>query len=80
MNELTKLTKRKKTFIVLAVIVLLGVVEGLNIWEVPERVWIGLGLFGWGFFKAGVNRVEVKVENIVSEVKELMTELDKKIK
>jgi len=64
MNKLLVILKGKKTYITIALMMIIGVMEGLDIYEIPMQVWLFLSLIGLGFIKAGSNRIEQIIEEM----------------
>ena len=62
MNEVIEFLKGKKTYIIAIAIVVLGTLQGLGIFVVPEIAWTILGALGLAFVGAGVNKVSDAVK------------------
>ena len=71
MNEIVKKLQGKKTLITLGIMFVLGIIQGFDLWQVPDKYWLILSLLGFGFLKTGTIRIEKMVE-------ELRDKLDKK--
>lgn len=62
MEELIKLLKGKKTYIVAIATVTLGLLQGLDVFVMPDYIWPVLaGAFGISL-RAGVNKVADEVK------------------
>ena len=59
-----KFLSGNKTYIIAGVIGVLGVLQGLNVFIIPESAWLVLGAFGLGFLRAGVNGVSKTIKEI----------------
>ena len=57
MNELIEFLKGKKTYIIAIAIVVLGFLQGMEVFIVPEWAWGILGALGLASLRAGVNKV-----------------------
>ena len=60
--NITKFLSSNKTYIIAGVIGVLGVLQGLNVFVIPESAWLVLSAFGLGFLRAGVNGVAKTVK------------------
>ena len=54
--------KGKKTYIISGAMVALGVLQGFDVFEISEAGWIVLGAFGFGFLRAGVNKIDKTIK------------------
>ena len=52
----------KKTYFVVAAMVLLGVLQGFEIYEISTAGWVVLGAFGLGFLRSGVNKISKTIK------------------
>ena len=52
----------KKTYIVSGVMIVLGILQGFEVFEISEAGWIVIGAFGFGFLRAGVNKISKTVK------------------
>lgn len=57
-----KLTKDKRTYLVAAAIIVLGVLQAFGIWTPPEWAWLILNGLGLGYLRAGVRKVSDAVQ------------------
>ncbi len=57
MNELLEFLKGKKTFLIAITTVVLGALQGLDIFVLPEWAWPVIAGFGLTFLRVGVNKV-----------------------
>lgn len=57
MNEIWTFLKGKKTYIIGIVIAILGVLQGLDIFTLPEWAWPIIAAAGLATLRAGVNKV-----------------------
>ena len=57
MNDLNKWLRGKKTYLVAAAIVVLGFLQGMDVFVVPGWAWPIIGAIGLGTLRAGVNKV-----------------------
>jgi len=64
LDVLTQLGKGKMTYATIAVVIVLGILEGFDIYEVPATVWIMLTAAGFGFMRRGVGAIEKIIEEI----------------
>lgn len=62
MDKIFELLKGRKTFIVAITIAVLGLLQGLEVFVVPEWVWPVIGGLGLTFLRAGVNKVSDAVK------------------
>ncbi len=62
MRTMIEFMKGKRTYIVVVVMLILGALQGLDIFIMPEWGWGILGAVGLGTLRAGVNAVAKKVE------------------
>jgi hypothetical protein len=69
MEIIGKLFKGKKTYIVAIAIVVLGVLEGFDVFEVPYTWWLVLTGAGLGFMRKPVNTIEKSIEEIRKKIK-----------
>ena len=60
--NITKFLSGNRTYIVAGVIGVLGVLQGLNVFVIPESAWLVLGAFGLGFLRAGVNGISKTIK------------------
>ena len=56
-SNLKNWLKGKKTYIITGAMILLGILQGFDVFEISEAGWIVLGAFGFGFLRAGVNKI-----------------------
>lgn len=63
MNYLNKL-KGKRTYTLVAAAIILGVLEGFDIFEIPTPWWIVITAAGFGFMRAPINRIEKLIEEL----------------
>ena len=63
MDKFLELVKGKKTYITAIVLVVLGCLEGLNVFVVPEWAWAVSGALGLTFLRAGVKDVSNTVRD-----------------
>jgi len=61
-TQVKKWLKGKKTYIIGGAIGILGVLQGLEVFEIPEAWWLVMGAFGLGFLRAGVNDIAKTVK------------------
>ena len=64
MNLLQNLGKGNRTYVIVAAVMILGILEGLGYFVVPGWVWIVLGGSGLGFLRSGVKSVAKEIEII----------------
>jgi len=64
MDELVKIFKGKKTYIVVILALVLAALEGLGIFTVPEWAWPALGAAGLGSVRLGVSSMSKEVEKL----------------
>lgn len=64
LTQIETLLKGKKTYITVAAIMVLGVLQGLDVFEIKTSWWLVLGAAGLGFMRAGINKVADVVEDI----------------
>ena len=62
MENLIELLKGKKTYIVAIAILILGGLQGLGVFVVPEWAWPILGALGLTTIRAGVNKVAEEIK------------------
>jgi len=62
MQAVMEFIKGKRTYIVAIVMLILGALQGLDIFIMPEWGWGILGAVGLGALRAGVNTIAKKVE------------------
>ena len=62
MQAMMEFIKGKRTYIVAIAMLILGALQGLDIFIMPEWGWGILGAVGLGALRAGVNAVAKKVE------------------
>jgi hypothetical protein len=62
MKAVMEFMKGKRTYIVALAMLILGALQGLDIFIMPEWGWGILGAVGLGALRAGVNTVAKKVE------------------
>jgi hypothetical protein len=62
MQAVMEFLKGKRTYIVAIAMLILGALQGLDIFIMPEWGWGILGAVGLGTLRAGVNTVAKKVE------------------
>ena len=62
MKTVMEFMKGKRTYIVALAMLILGALQGLDIFTMPEWGWGILGAVGLGALRAGVNAVAKKVE------------------
>ena len=67
--DLLKITKGKKTYIVLIAAFVIGVLEGLEVYAMPMKGWLFLSLIGAGTIKAYANRVEALIKEYLKKQK-----------
>ncbi len=63
MNEVIEFLKGKKTYFIAGAIAVLGTLQGLGVFVVPEVAWTILGALGLAFIRAGVNKVSDAVKD-----------------
>lgn len=61
MKDLLEKLKGKKTFLVMVILVVLGALQGLDIFVLPEWVWPVLGGIGLGTLRSGVNTIAAEI-------------------
>ena len=54
--------KGKKTYIVSGAMIVLGILQGFEVFEISEAGWIVIGAFGFGFLRAGVNQIGTTIK------------------
>lgn len=57
LNDLKEFLKGKKTYIVAIAIVVLGALQGLDVFVLPEWAWPIVAALGLTTLRAGVNKV-----------------------
>jgi hypothetical protein len=62
MNEIMEFLKGKKTYLIAIAVVVLGALQGLEVFIVPEWAWPILGAVGLGTLRAGVDKVDKVVK------------------
>lgn len=62
MDNIIELLKGKKTYLVAIAIVVLGFLQGFNIFIVPEWAWPIVAAVGLTTLRAGVNKVAEEVK------------------
>jgi len=62
MKDLIEYLKGKKTYIIAIVIAVLGTLQGLGIFVLPNEVYAVLGALGFSCIRAGVNKVAKTVK------------------
>ena len=67
MKELVKKVEGRKTLIVIAVAFAIGILEGLEVVDVPNKVWLFLSLAGVGFIKTYANRIEAILKELLKK-------------
>ena len=75
--QLLKLIDGKRTYIIVGVIVLLGTLQELGIYEISQSGWIILGAFGLGFLRAGVNKWASVIKKLMPLIEEIKKEAKK---
>ena len=62
MDKIIEFLKGKKTYIIAVLIAVLGLMQGVGWFVVPETVWAILGALGLGALRAGVDKVSDAVK------------------
>ena len=62
MNEAIKFLAGKKTYLIAAAAVILGFLQGMDIFTVPDAVWPVLGALGLTTLRSGVKKVADSVK------------------
>jgi len=57
MNEIIKLLRGKKTYVIAVTIAVLGVLQGTGVFTVPDAVWPVIAALGLTTLRSGVNKV-----------------------
>jgi len=60
--KLVEFMNGKKTYIIVGAVVVLGTLQGLDIYEISQSGWIILGALGLGSLRSGVKKVAAVVE------------------
>ena len=55
--KLKEWLKGNKTYITAGIVAVLGTLQGMEVFEIPEAGWIVLGACGLGFLRAGVKDI-----------------------
>ena len=63
-STITGKLKGKKTYIIIGISIILGIIEGFDIYEIPATGWIVLTAMGFGFMRSAVNTIEKLVEEM----------------
>lgn len=63
MDQILKLTKDKKTYLIVIAVVVLGALQGLEIFVMPEWAWPIIGAAGLGTLRAGIKKVADEVKS-----------------
>ena len=62
--KLLKFLEGKKTFIIVGAVILLGTLQGLDIYEISNSGWIILGALGLGSHRQAVKKIAADVAAI----------------
>jgi len=62
LTELVEFLKGKKSYITAITIVVLGTLQALELFVVPEVIWTVLAALGIAFIRAGVNKVSEAIK------------------
>ncbi len=62
MNDLLEALKGKKTYLITALVVILGALQGLDVFIMPDWSWPIIGAIGLGTLRAGVNKIAETVK------------------
>ena len=64
MSQIEALLKGKKTYGVVIIAIVLGVLEGYDVIEISAPMWIVLSAAGLGFLRSSVNTIEKTIEKL----------------
>lgn len=68
MKEIIEFVKGKKTYIIAAIMVILGTLQGLDIFVLPKEVWVILGGLGFASLRSGVDKISGTVKKMKKAV------------
>jgi len=67
MAAIIELLKGKKTYVVGFLAIVLGILQGFDIWSVPAEYWPIIGALGLGALKAGTERNAKEIKGQIKE-------------
>ena len=64
MEKVLEFLKGKKSYLLTAALLIFGILQGLDIFVMPEWAWPVFGALGLGFLRAGVQKVAAEIKKL----------------